>query len=413
MADDDLVDGARWCLQQRDGVPPVPAPAEAVAEVEALVGYKMPTLLRRLYLEVADGWPYWLSIDRLTTEYQGWVVSDGEPDPDDQEYLYLHPRTLVPVTETDCGGHATFVEFGTAQGNIWMWNQEVGCPRHHLFAAPFTVADCVAHWTHGPRLRPWRQEPDKHCRRCRSEGERYGKCNMGIPDWCEGLRRRASAESSPSARLGRVAYPGRVSSQLSSTSNLTSSSPRRTLNPRQAETVEKLFGATSALLDDVGHEQITVRMVASRAGVSPATAYTYFASKDHLFAELFWRRLASAPSPVLGGATPEARVRQAVTHLAELMAGSPTLAAAATTSLLGSDPEVQRLRLAIGRLWIDRFREAIGDDADADLIETLAFAFTGVLLQAGIGISSYDRLADVLDRVVGVIMRGAPTTTCS
>jgi AcrR family transcriptional regulator len=194
---------------------------------------------------------------------------------------------------------------------------------------------------------------------------------------------------------------------LSSTASPLSSSPRRTLNPRQAETVEKLFGAASALLDEVGHEQMTVRMVASRAGVSPATAYTYFSSKDHLFAELFWRRLVSAPSPALSGATSETRVRQAVTDLAQLMAGSPALAAAATTSLLGSDPEVRHLRLAIGRLWIDRFREAIGDDADADLIETLAFAFTGVLLQAGIGISSYDRLADVLERVVRVIMRGA------
>jgi AcrR family transcriptional regulator len=199
-----------------------------------------------------------------------------------------------------------------------------------------------------------------------------------------------------------------VSSQPSSTASLLSSSPRRTLNARQAETVEKLFGAASALLDEAGHEQMTVRMVASRAGVSPATAYTYFASKDHLFAELFWRRLVSAPIPLLSGATPEARVRQAVTDLAELMAGSPALAAAATTSLLGSDPEVRHLRLAIGRLWIDRFREASGENADADLLETLAFAFTGVLLQAGIGIFSYDRLADVLGRVVGVIMRGTP-----
>jgi len=197
-----------------------------------------------------------------------------------------------------------------------------------------------------------------------------------------------------------------VSSQLSSP-------PRRTLNVRQAETVGKLLDAASDLLDEVGHEQMTVRMVASRAGVSAATAYTYFASKDHLFAELFWRLLVSSPGPGttggpgITGRTPDERVRQVATYLAGVIAGAPALAAAVTKSLLGADPEVHRLRLAIGAWWIDQFRQAIGDDADPDLLETLVFAFSGVLLQAGMGISAYDRLGDVLGRVVGVIMRGS------
>jgi hypothetical protein len=100
-------------------------------------------------------------------------------------------------------------------------------------------------------------------------------------------------------------------------------------------------------------------------------------------------------------------VRQVATYLAGVIAGAPALAAAVTKSLLGADPEVHRLRLAIGALWIDQFRQAIGDDADPDLLETLVFAFSGVLLQAGMGISAYDRLGDVLGRVVGVIMRGS------
>ena len=42
--------------------------------------------------------------------------------------------------------------------------------------------------------------------------------------------------------------------------------------------------------------RLTVRNVARRAGVAPATAYTYFASKDHLVAEVFWRRLRGPPT---------------------------------------------------------------------------------------------------------------------
>lgn len=194
-------------------------------------------------------------------------------------------------------------------------------------------------------------------------------------------------------------YDQLVSSQMSSL-------PRKSLNARQMETVERLFTAASELLEEVGHEQMTVRTVASRAGVSPATAYTYFASKEHLFAELFWRLLNTAPGPQLKGKTPTVRMQQMAAYLAQLISESPALAAAVNKSLLGSDPEVERLRLEIGRLWVDRFRDAIGENADPDLITALTFAFSGALLQAGMGILSYEKLADVLQTTVAVIMRG-------
>ena len=80
---------------------------------------------------------------------------------------------------------------------------------------------------------------------------------------------------------------------------------RQGLNPRQAETVERLLVAGEAELDEVGPDALTIRTVAQRAGVSPATAYTYLASKHHLFAELFWRRLVTDPGPEPTGAFSE------------------------------------------------------------------------------------------------------------
>jgi AcrR family transcriptional regulator len=181
-----------------------------------------------------------------------------------------------------------------------------------------------------------------------------------------------------------------------------SSSPRRTLNERQAETVEKLFAAASQLLDEVGHEQMTIRMVAQRAGVSPATAYTYFASKDHLFSELFWRLFSAPPDLSLTARTPQARAHQVVTYLAGVIAGAPTLAAAVNKSMLASDPEVERLRLAVGGLWLQYFRDAIGEDED--VLQALGFAFSGALLQAGMGLFAYEDLAEVLGKVVDVVI---------
>ena len=51
-------------------------------------------------------------------------------------------------------------------------------------------------------------------------------------------------------------------------------------------------------------------------------------------------------------------------HLADRLAGSPELAAAVTPALLGTDPDVERLRLRIGGEFVDRFRAALGTDAD-------------------------------------------------
>jgi AcrR family transcriptional regulator len=184
--------------------------------------------------------------------------------------------------------------------------------------------------------------------------------------------------------------------------------PRQSLNARQAETVEKLFTEASALLDEVGHDQLTIRMVAQRAGVSPATAYTYFASKDHLFAELFWRLVDADEDTDLSGETAVARLQQLVRHLADLIASAPALAAAVNKSLLSGDPEVERLRRAIGTRWVSRFQEAIGPDTTVggDVLMTLSFAVTGALLQAGMGMFTYERLGDHLEAAVAVIMRG-------
>jgi AcrR family transcriptional regulator len=187
---------------------------------------------------------------------------------------------------------------------------------------------------------------------------------------------------------------------------LPTSSLRQGLNPRQAETVEKLLVAGEAALDEIGPEALTVRMVAQRAGVSPATAYTYLASKNHLFAELFWRRLVTDPGPEPVGATAVERLRVVTRHMAGMLARSPHLAMAANIALLGTDPEVERLRLVIGGEFVARFRDAIGDPVEPRVLDTLTLAFSGALLQAGMGLMTYDELSKRLDDVVAVIMEG-------
>jgi AcrR family transcriptional regulator len=194
-------------------------------------------------------------------------------------------------------------------------------------------------------------------------------------------------------------YIGQVSSQLSTL-------PRQALNARQAETVERLLAAAEEELAVVGTDALTIRTVAGRAGVAPATAYTYFGSKNHLFAELFLRKVLLEHPAEIAGRTPLRRVTSVTRHLATVLGQKPHLAAAANHALLGTDPDVERLRLVIGAEIVDRFRRALGDDADTRLLDALTLALTGALLQTGMGLISYDDLADRLDAVMATILRG-------
>ncbi|GAA4362696.1 TetR/AcrR family transcriptional regulator [Nocardioides caricicola] len=170
-------------------------------------------------------------------------------------------------------------------------------------------------------------------------------------------------------------------------------------------TTERLLEAGREELRAVGHQTLTIRMVAQRAGVSSATAYTYLESKNRLYAELFWRFLVENEQEP-EGADAVARVRSVTRHLADRLAEAPELAAAVTPALLGPDPEVDELRLRIGAEFVRRFRDALGPQADPAVLEALALAFSGALLQAGMGLMTYTEMADRLDSVVAVIMKG-------
>jgi len=182
-------------------------------------------------------------------------------------------------------------------------------------------------------------------------------------------------------------------------------SARQGLRARQAETLTKLLDAGLAEVRAVGHEALTVRTVAARAGVSPATAYTYLASKNHLFAELFLTYLTDAELEPVGDDA-LARVTSVTRRMAELLTAEEALAAAVTPALLSSDPDVERLRLKIGAFFVERFDDALGTASTPDLVETLTLAFSGALLQAGMGLVTFADMATQLDRVAATILRG-------
>ncbi|MEE2032142.1 TetR/AcrR family transcriptional regulator [Rhodococcus chondri] len=174
-------------------------------------------------------------------------------------------------------------------------------------------------------------------------------------------------------------------------------STRRRLTERQADTVQRLTQAAVEILREEGFAGLTVRMVASRAGVAPATAYTYFSSKEHLVAEVFWRRLAAQPDTEAVDTDRADRVVAVLRNIALLMADEPELAAAVTSALLGQDPDVEHLRSRIGLDIRERLSTALGADADPDELEALELLYAGALVRAGMGYGTYAKLADRLE----------------
>ncbi|NKR24407.1 TetR family transcriptional regulator [Rhodococcus hoagii] len=174
-------------------------------------------------------------------------------------------------------------------------------------------------------------------------------------------------------------------------------STRRRLTTKQAETVSRLTRCAVEVLRENGFAGLTVRLVAKQAGVAPATAYTYFSSKEHLVAEVFWRRLAAMPAdePVSDDRT--TRIVEVLRSVALLVSDEPELAAAVTTALLGRDPDVVHLRARIGLEIRMRLLHAMGDEPDDDLLEALEMLYAGALLRAGMGYDSYGHIADRLE----------------
>jgi TetR/AcrR family transcriptional regulator, cholesterol catabolism regulator len=187
-------------------------------------------------------------------------------------------------------------------------------------------------------------------------------------------------------------------------SDPTTESTRRRLTAKQADTVDRLGRAAVEVLNREGFAGLTVRRVAAEAGVGAATAYTYFSSKEHLVAEVFWRRLASAPAVRHDSDDRASRVVDVLRLIALLMADEPEFAGAVTNALLGRDPDVDVLRARIGRDIRERLVAALGPDTDADVIESLEMLYSGALVRAGMSYTSYADIAQRLEKSARLLL---------
>jgi hypothetical protein len=122
-------------------------------------------------------------------------------------------------------------------------------------------------------------------------------------------------------------------------------------------------------------------------------------------AEVLWRRLeASRAVDSPAGASALDRVTGVLEDLGLFMADDPLLAAACTTALLGTGPDVRALRARFGAELHARIASALGPEADDAVVLGLDLACSGAMLWAGLGHLPYaavpEALADVARRLL-------------
>ena len=184
-------------------------------------------------------------------------------------------------------------------------------------------------------------------------------------------------------------------------------------NRRQEETFRKVLAAGVETLREKSYADLTVRAVAARAKVAPATAYTYFSSKNHLIAEVYLDLVRQVPYFTDVNDPMPSRVDRALHHLALVVADEPEVGAACTTALLSgaADPAVRAARDRIGAEIHRRIATAIGPGANPNTVSALEMAFFGALVQAGSGPFTYREIADRLAYVVSLLLTGTGEET--
>ncbi|WP_244897681.1 TetR/AcrR family transcriptional regulator [Mycobacterium alsense] len=189
--------------------------------------------------------------------------------------------------------------------------------------------------------------------------------------------------------------------------------PARRSDRRPAQTIRKVLDAALEELRASSYANLTMRAVATRAGVSPASAYTYFPSKSALVAAVYLRVLRDLP--VHGGGADgtdgtdatASRVSATLRDMALVVADEPELAAACGTALMADDPAVTPLRGQIGDEVSRRIGVALGPGWPRPVKSALQMTFAGALMTARF--VSYQEIAGQLDEAVKLIL-GASVT---
>lgn len=186
----------------------------------------------------------------------------------------------------------------------------------------------------------------------------------------------------------------------------------RRLTSAQLERRDRVREAARALADEGGYAAVTMDAVAARSGVARATIYRYFASKDHLLAEVAvaWGAVLAAElraDPPRGASRAE-RVAGCFRRVMQTALSRPRLTAAVVGSVLSSEPEAVRAQQRFASI-LPRFMDiALGErplPRRAELESVLGHVFFSALVNTTTGRLQGDEAIAHIETAVALLFR--------
>ena len=138
----------------------------------------------------------------------------------------------------------------------------------------------------------------------------------------------------------------------------------RRLDARQLDVRARILKAARQLIHEQGHEAVGMELIATTAGVSRATMYRYFASKEHVVCEaaLDWGNQVAAriPQAIAAAAESVGAIDVAIEHVVQEAASDLPMVRATMASVLAQGSVADEFRLAVR----DMFRALLAGAVD-------------------------------------------------
>jgi len=183
---------------------------------------------------------------------------------------------------------------------------------------------------------------------------------------------------------------------------------RRPLRADALATRRRIIEGAVELARHESSDAITMRDIARSSGVSTATAYTYFASKEHVYAEAYLEGVHTLTESLRArpptGATAADRVAALLRRAVRGAAATGEVVQATAISLASSDPAVAPLRPMVDEAfeeWMDLALAGavIADRADVvKLLQLTMFAAFVAVAHARLSLAESGRLLELAVR---------------
>ena len=184
------------------------------------------------------------------------------------------------------------------------------------------------------------------------------------------------------------------------------------LTDRQRATRWAIVDAGAALAGE-GDRSFTMRDIARRAGVSPATAYTYFGSREHVLAEAYATWVEALAVGLVDrppeGETPSARVDAVIRRAVAGVTAAPELARAFTLALAADDPAVAAIRPRVAdafAAWMEAAVDGVATDRRS-VVATLELVMFAAMLSFAHGLRTIAQLEADLVAAARLVMAGS------